>query len=477
MRFNFSAIALLTLLGPSVLTAASGLTAADVTVGKNLQMYASVKVAGGAPQEGLKLTLTSDDPSRLLISRAPDQAGSATIDLMVQPRFPEGPEFWLQALADHGTVTYTVTAPGMAGAKGTVTLAPSAILITGPFKAPTFPTTPRAVPARIAIYSAALDSSAKVLGEQQVAGGSRIEVTIASSNPKAGKLRASALTLSGGSSSAVTWFEPSAEGKTALTPVQPRGFVTPAEYAAVTASVEKPGIAVVGETFLGKDLELPDTLCLGEPAPPGGLKVTLTSSDGSKLLISAKETELGSASVTIEIPEGKSTAPYYLQGLGDSGDVTYAAEAPGFRSRTGKVRLTPSGFIVAYERYGPPDEAAVLRPGGADEERRFFVSAASAKDKPIHVVVWSVHLDPQSRLAADITVQALRPGVTAIVNLKSSNPEVGTVESPLTITPGLNHAASRFTPVGKGVTVITLATPSGFSTPRNATSVPATVSD
>ena len=105
MRFNFSAIALLTLLGPSVLTAASGLTAADVTVGKNLQMYASVKVAGGAPQEGLKLTLTSDDPSRLLISRAPDQAGSATIDLMVQPRFPEGPEFWLQALADHGTVT------------------------------------------------------------------------------------------------------------------------------------------------------------------------------------------------------------------------------------------------------------------------------------------------------------------------------------------------------------------------------------
>ena len=477
MRFNPSAIVVLALLGPSFLMAAPGLTAPDVTVGKSLQTYASIRVAGGAPQEGLKLTLTSDDPTRLLLSASPEQAGSATIDLMVLPRFPEGPDFWLQALADRGTVTYTVTAPGMSSAKGTVTLAPSAILITGPLKAPTFPTTPRSAPSRIAIYSAALDGSSKLLAEQSVAGGSRIDVTISNSNPKAGKLRASALTLSGGSSSAVTWFEPSGEGKTDLAPVQPSGFVTPAEYAAMTASVEKPGIALVGETFLGKDLALSDTLCLGEPAPPGGLKVTLSSSDGSKLLISGKETELGSATVTLIIPEGKSTAPYYLQGLGDSGDVTYTAEAPGFRSRTAKVRLTPSGFIVAYERYGPPDEAAVLRPGAANDERRFYVSAASAKDKPIHVVVWSVHLDPQSHLAADITVQALRPGVTATVNLKSSNPEVATVESPLTITPGSNHAASRFTPVGKGVTVITLATPLGFSTPKNATSVPATVSD
>jgi hypothetical protein len=66
--------------------------------------------------------------------------------------------------------------------------------------------------------------------------------------------------------------------------------------------------------------------------------------------------------------------------------------------------------------------------------------------------------------------------VSVTVALASSNPGVATVESPLIIKSGSTHIVSRFTPVGAGKTVISINTPEGFGTPKNATSVPATVS-
>jgi hypothetical protein len=88
-------------------------------------------------------------------------------------------------------------------------------------------------------------------------------------------------------------------------------------------------------------------------------------------------------------------------------------------------------------------------------------------------VVWSAYLD--GGLAADFTVEELRPGVSATVTLKSSDPAVGTVEQSVTIKSGANHAMSQFIPKSTGQTVITIDTPSGFATPRNATHVPAFV--
>ena len=191
----------------------SGLSAPSVTVGRNLQVDANVRVSGEVPAGGLPLTLTSDDPARLLLSTAPGKPGSRAIELTVPPRFPEGPVFWLQALADEGTATYTVSAPGMAAVKGTVTLTRSAILIAGPMNSSAFPITPRGEPAKIAIYSAAIDTAGKLIAEQPVAAGLRTEVRISLSSPKAGKLREPLLVLAPGSSSAETRFEPAGEGK------------------------------------------------------------------------------------------------------------------------------------------------------------------------------------------------------------------------------------------------------------------------
>jgi hypothetical protein len=463
--------------GMSVVYGEGGIIAPNITVGRNLRTYSTIKLAQRTPTEGLQLTLTSDDPARLLLSSGVDKPGSPSIVLKVYPRLSESPEFWVNGLAAGGTATYTVTGPGVGSAKGTVTLAPSGIVIVGPFKTPKFKATPHGDRSKIMIVSVALDSSLKFSEEQQVAFGSDVEVTIANSNPEAGKLGNAKLVLAGGTSSAATYFQPAAEGEATLSPVPPPGFTTPSQWANVVAAVEKPGLAIVGEVYLGKDLQISAAVCLGEAAPPGGLKVTLKSEDGSRLALSEREDKIGSGSITVTVPAGKLTAPYYLQGLGDSGIVNYSAEAEGFRSRSARVGLTPSGIIVAYEKYGPPDEANVLRNGGTNDEREFFVSVAKAKERPVHVVVWTAHLFPESGRAADMTVQPLRPGVNVTVNLSTSSPAVGTVESPLVLKPGTDHVVSRFTPLTKGTTVISVDTPRGFATPKNATSVPARVSE
>ena len=455
---------------------AGPLTAPNMTVGRNLQTLVSIILPQPSPPEGLAVTLTSDDPARLLLAAAPDKPGAASITLTLRPRVVLTPDFWVQGLAASGTVQYTFTVPGMGSAKGTVTLGQSGIAILGPFHAPKFLTTPRGVPANITLASALLDSSGKVVEEQQIAGGRNVQVALGNSNPTAGSLQDSKLTLAGGTSVASTFFKPSAEGSATLTLTQPEGFTPPEGLSSVIAEVKEPGIAITSKFTLGKNLQLLGVLCLGEAAPEGGLKVELASSDPHKLVLSANEDQAGSGSLTLTVPKGELTAKYYLQGLADSGSVTYTAAAPGFRTRTANIDLAPSGFIVAYEGYGPPDEATVLREGSSGhEERRFYPSLAAAKEKPPHVVVYSAYLDPARGLAADITVQPLRAGVTATVVLNSSNSAVGLVDSPLTIPSGSSHVRSRFTPLKLGETVVAVQTPLGFSTPKNATSAPATV--
>lgn len=465
---------LLLLLASGVLPAA-GLTVPDAAVGRNLQAAAMIRLAEVAPEGGVQLTLTSEDPARLVLSAHPDQPGSASITLTVKGRTILSPEYYLQALDDHGKVAYQVDAGALGSTKATVTLAKSAIVILGPFKLPSFPTTPRSPASRISLHSAMLDDQLKIVEEQPVSGKGDVEVGISSSEGVAGKLGAEKLVIKRGTSLAETQFQPSHVGRTKLVPVAPGGFSASAEYADVTALVEMPGLAISDQMTLGKDLQSVGVLCLGETPPAGGVQVTLVSSDPSKLLISGKEDETGKGTLTVTVKPGELTATYYLQAIGDSGFVTYRASAEGYRSRMARITLAPSGLIVAYEPYGPPDEATVLREEKFHEERRFFVSMKEAEKNAVKLAVYAAHLDPASGYVADITVQSLRAGVTAKVILKSSDPKVGVVETPLQIASGNNRVISKFTPLSPGETIISVDTPAGFSQPKNATKVPATV--
>jgi hypothetical protein len=474
MRNLFKLVGVVVLgFAPSTIFGATGLKAPDLTVGCDLQTFVSVKLPAPAPSEGVQLTVTSEDPKKALISRSVDKAGSASITLMVKGGSNSSPEFFVQGLTDSGSVAYTVTAPGMEAAKGKITLAPSSIAILGPSKQSSFQTTPRGSTVRFTLVSALLDSSLKVLDEQQIAGGSTVTVRIESSHPEVGTLGRSVLTLNGGESIAFTTFTPAAEGKTTFSLLLPGGFRTSANLSSVVASVQKPGIAVADDLTIGKDLQMPGIICLGDPAGPEGLTLTLTSNDPGKLVLSTAADKLGDGTITIHVPPGDATARYYMQSLSDSGTVEYEATAPGYRSRTGHTTLAPSGVIVGYSHYGPPDEAAVLRRMGDREERSFYTSIEDSKKSPVRLMVWSAYLD--DGLAADITVQSLRPGVSVTVNLTSSNPSIGTVESPVTIPSGSNHGLSLFTPLSMGQSIITIDTPVGFSRPKNAVYVPANV--
>jgi hypothetical protein len=462
-------------LAPFLLGGAT-LRAPAFTVGRNLQAAGNLLLPERAPEAGLEVTITSEDPARVTFATAPDQPGAARIVLKAPPRAIATPEFWVHGMSDSGEAAYTIAAPGFDAGKGVVKLAPSAIVIVGPFRLASFSTTPRSPGSKLTIVAALLDSSRKVVEEQQIAGGLKFETAISNSSPEAGVVDPAKVTLAGGVSAVGAYFKPAAVGSTVLATAQPAGFTAPAELASVTAVVDKPGLALTDEFTLGKDLQILGVLCLGEAAPEGGLEVTMTSSDPQKLVLSAHEKELGSGVLKLRVPAGALTAQYYLQALADSGSVTYRAVAEGFRHRVAKIGLAPSGFIVAYAKYGPPDEAAVLRDAanGHADERRFYASVAAAGG-PVQLAVFSAYLDPKTGMAADITVQPLRAGVSARVSLRSSNPAVGTVESPLEIVAGNNRAMAGFQPVAPGETVISIDTPAGFRRPANATAAPATV--
>jgi hypothetical protein len=446
----------------------------NITVGNNLQTTARVTLNEPAPKGGLEITVTSDDPRLLLLSSWPEGTGTAWITVRAEEGQKTTRDIYLHGLADHGTVTYTVSAAGLTDSKATVTLAPSGVVIKGPVKFgdESFSTT--AGPfgkSKIGVYSVLLDPALNFVSEQPVAGGRTLSVNVTSSDPLVGTISDSPVTIAGGLSGVTTYFQPKTAGNTTLAVAAPHGFNTPEKLASITAIVKPPAIAITSDAVIGQNLQSPATVSLGQPAPKGGITVTLTSNDPSQLLLAPDAATVGSKSITITIPPGSFHANYLLQALGNSGTATYTATAPGYESRTAPVQLTPSGVLIGYRQ--PPDEAEFARKESA-QRLHGFVTKLSAND--VEFTLYTAQLDPQTHRGADITVQPLRPGVSVQVHLQSSNPSVGTVSSPVTISAGSSTSAP-FKPLSPGKTVVSIDTPAGFTTPGNATAFEAIVRD
>lgn len=443
------------------------------TVGRNLQVSTSLKLTDPAPEEGLEITLTSNDPKRLLLARTPQDPGSKSITIKVGGHYFETPDFYLHALDDKGFATYTATAHGYTSGRATVKFGPSAILMFAPLQAPLLYTTP-SMTQRVGLQTTLIDIAGKPVERQAVAGSSDLQVELETSNPQVGTFTPSmTLTIPVGESSVGTDFKPAGVGNAILSLKPPLGFRVPKQFATVKARVELPGIGVAGEIFVGKDLQVPGLILLGQPAPEGGLEITLSSSDPKRLVLSDSDTKLGTGTLKIRIGAGLARTQYYIQGLGDDGTVNYTASAPGYRDRVAPVYLAPSGIMIAYAAHGAPDEAEYLRKVRIP---RPFVASLSAKT-PEHIAVWTVYLDPVTRRGADMTAQRLRPGVKVEVELSSSDPTVGKVPGTVKLDGSSEFYMAEFTPLHPGQTVITVNSPPGFLTPSNSTSVTATVKE
>lgn len=461
-------VAISMILGSTGLRAESSMSAPNVSVGSHLETVVKLSLGEGAPDDGLDITVRSADPARLLISRTPNQAGAASIVVQARQGFRESPEFWIQALDGSGTVNYTAEAAGFAGATGTVTLAPSAVMIVGPLRGKKFMATTGGSPTRLSVHTVRLDAGGK-FEEQALAGGSSLNVEIANSSPSVGHMADPSVVIPGGASHVLTHFESADEGESTLSLKPPSGFGLVPEFATVVASVRKPGFALSDQVIVGQNLELGGVLSLGQYAGGNGVDVTLTSNDPTQLLLAASPTEAGSKSIVINIPLGEASARYYLQALGNSGTVTYTATAPGFRKRTAIVGLAPSGIIITPVWQGPPDEAHVLRAEAPESKSKFSVDL-SQKDS-LELVVWTAQLDPVTHRSADITVQPLRGGQTITIPLTNTNPAVGGVDAQVTIAGGSDHAKTTFKQKAIGSTEISIATPQGFTLSGNSTAV------
>jgi hypothetical protein len=445
----------------------------DEAIRKNLQVFSTITLGSPAPEGGVDISLVSSDEKKLLISKSPLEEGTPALTLKVRAGFRESPEFWLQAFSDEGTVTYRVSGAGYAEALGTVSLSPSAIILSGPYGSPTLMTNVGASPVRLRLTSVRLNSSQENPVEQLLAVAPSVDIPIVSSNPKAGKASLPQVTMKAATSTATLDFIPAGEGETTLSAEVPAGFHKPPQGDGIIATVRLPGLAVSDQILIGQNLQVAGVLSLGAAAPDGGVTVTLTSRSPQSLLLSDSATRVGSASLALTIAKGAASATYYLQATAGSGTAEYVASAKGFRERSATIGFAPSGIVLTPAEHGPPDEAQVLRSKPGDGTH--VVSAGLKRGSRTPLVAWTVQLDPVTHRSADITVQPLRAGMTVNVPVRNSSPKVGRVPAALRIAGGSEHATASFEALHEGSTTISVETPGGFTESANSTSVVAIV--
>jgi hypothetical protein len=265
----------------------------DLNIGKGLQTSSYLTLAEPAPDTGMTVTITSADPSRLLIAKDMASPGEPSIALSV----------------------------------------------------------------KLILHSVRLEATGEVAEPQQIAGGMHPRVEIELSDPDIGSVEPAVVDFAGGTATYALEFKPKAVGTTDISIQVPPGFTRLSTNQSLKAMVQAPGLALTTEIMIGQNLQVRGIVGLGAPAPPKGVKVEVESIDPSKLLLARSATEVGKPKVVVEIPEGGANSEVYLQALASSGTVTYRATADGYQERTATVTLTPSGVVLMSRPYGPPDEA------------------------------------------------------------------------------------------------------------------------
>jgi hypothetical protein len=439
----------------------NSITLTGGSVGQNLQTSVLLSVSPPAPSGGLNVKVTSQDATKLLVAGHPTDTGVQQVTFTV----PQGQStiggVYLQGLVNTGTVAITASALGYQSGSATITLTPSGFLMTGPGGAASLTTNVGAANSTLTLSAARLDSSLHFAEVQQVSGSlASTAVNVSNSNASAGTV-VSPVTFAGGDSAAITLFSPSAMGSTTLTAVAPTGFSTPASGNSVAVTVNPPTLAPANVT-VGKNLETTANVT----GASAGLQITITSNNPSLMQLACVSgtpsctgttpNGPGATSITVTVPAGQNASPaFYVYGLANSGSATYTATAAGFAPAMGTVTLAPSGFVIA----GP------VGIGAAN-----FTASQPNTD----INVFAARLDSSGNF---VTTQALAGGMSASVNVTSSNTAVGTIStSPVTIPGGSNGATTQFVRGSAGSSDLTVNTPPGFNTPAATyTKVTATV--
>ncbi len=406
-----------------------------VVLGKDLQR--PLITTNGAPLLN-GVTFTSNDPSKVLLSSDSGLPGSATVT-------SKAGTVYAQALADSGDVTVVARSPGYADGTITVRLLPTAFGFYDPYSSPVV-TGSIGTPLSLRVAPVAIDSASgnpvALTDASLRAGLAPFNVALTNSDSSVGSLL-SPIAFIGGLSQNTSQFRPVANGVTSVAAVAPAGYVDGGAALQRTIRIAPPELALAGMT-IGKDMELTaqvNVLNPGASSPATLPAFTVTSSDSSRVLVSASSTALGGGSAFVA-----GSNIFYVQALAANGDVPVSVSASGYAPVTANVHLEPSYFTFTQgTSLGVPNPLSAIY------------------GSPYSLGLYLVH--PSYVYPAN---EALRPGAGPVtVTIESSNPTV--IPSTSVVFPvGAQQAGAPIIANTGGSTNLLIDTPPGFSTAPDA---------
>jgi hypothetical protein len=222
---------------------------------------------------------------------------------------------------------------------------------------------------------------------------------------------------------------------------------------------------MLGVMTVGYGLQVAGGGQLSDPAPSGGVAVTITSNTPNTVLLSTSATTAGSNSIILTVPAGQTALPvFYVQGVAiGSGQLQASAAGYQFNSgqnNNGAVAITPSGFVLA----GPSGIAG-----------QGFSTTATSTTADSQLILTVMRLDAGYN---PVQTGQLAGGATVLVSVTSGTPTVGTiVNNPATFQGGnSSNATLYFHPLALGSSVLSVVQPLGFSSPSSGGQLTATVS-
>ena len=416
-------------------------------VGNNLQRFADGYVGAPAPAGNLPVTLTSADPTRLLLAANPGDPGSASIIVSVPAGSTLIPSFYVQGIADNGNVEITASAPLYTSTSKSVELTESTLIFrfTNDINTTTFSENTRLeiLPARIQPGSGESYND-YTYRPDALRGGLNVEVAFTSSNEAVG-IMANPVTFNGGERSTFLEFDPLTEGETELVITQPLSFLSALDARdRLNVIVAAPKI-ILGDRDIGINLQRYILVTL-ERAPPVPTDITLTIADSSTAVLSSSAETAGSSTVTFFGVTSQNAGLLYVQGL-SFGETDITAIGNGYASASSHITIQPSAI---YFETGDINTNSFA----SNYYTRFRVT----------------RLDPDTgnRLPdAGYYPSSLRGGLSVPVSITNSDSNVGVLTNPVVFNGGDSVFINYFDPINAGVTQLTINQPGNFTSPAD----------
>jgi hypothetical protein len=421
-------------------------------VGNQLQRPISVSLAA-APPAPVDVTVSVGSGTIATISDNRTVNGGTTVTFPGVSGTFAG-TFYLQGQSK-GTTSLTASATGYDTNTSTANVTPSGFRFTGTVS--DINTTSFSNNSNVPVSSVQLaEGSLTYQTIQEVRPGITINVDVTSSDPSVGVVTVSPLSFTTGSFSQTTQFDPVGPGTTLLTVLTPPGFDTPNAYTTRNANVTAPSVLMGGSTgasfTVGNDLQSSINVTL-QAAPPSPVDVTVTVASGSIATIGSNDLLEGGTTVTFPGVTGTTAGTIYLQGRSVA-STSMTAAATGYAPSSHTVNVVPSGFRFT---------------GAATAD---FETTTFSANRTLGIS--SVFLNPSTLSFGGF--QEIRGGFSVSVDVASATPAVGTITtSPVVFGAGDSTRNTEFDPVTAGSTLLSIATPPGFSTPNSNTQVTATV--